>query len=120
MAKNSKGGAGVNNQTARRSEGMSKGRSEVGSEMNDAKEKSLPFPESWTVKQGSMNGDMPMEPPEYEKERDFATEEFTTENRNPNNESYAKSKQPKGTSNLGLGEIGRLANNDKWGNTGKS
>lgn len=115
----------INEQGTTREKSAIKG---LGGQDNSNKEKTmntvkkLPMPESYTNKQGSTNSDMPMRAPEDSKDRDFATEEFTTDNKNPNNESYAKTKQPKGAAGkgMGLGVIGKLANSDKWGNTGNS
>lgn len=113
----------VNNQTTTK-EGDIKagvgGSDPSGREMVHHKITKLPFPETFTNAQGSLNKDMPLRAPETSKNRDFATEEFTAENKNPNNESYAKTKQPKGANPKGTGVIGKLANSSKWGQTGNS
>lgn len=120
MAKNS-----PNNQTAPRpapwKRGMQAGQ-DTATEGKTANEKALPFPETWTVTQGSMNSDMIMaSPKQQESDKDFLGPDYTSENKNPNNESFGKTKQPKGTvKGAGLGEIGKLANSDTWGNTGNS
>lgn len=107
--------ANVNNKTNPRESGAAKGAAGAAT-YPDSREKTIPFPEKYTVKQGSMNGEMDLEPPSEGTDKDFLGPDYTNENKNPNNESFAK-KGSKGTG-VGLGEIGRLANNDKWGNVG--
>lgn len=114
-----------NNQTTSRPAAWKKGMQasqDTATEGKTANEKALPFPETWTVTQGSMNSDMVMSPPkQQESDKDFLSPDYTSENKNPNNESFAKTKQPKGTvKDMGLGEIGKLANSGSWGNTGNS
>src|SRR6266849_541091 len=77
----------------------------------DSKEKKLPFPETWTVKQGTTNPEMILEPPYEGKDTDFLGPDYTNENKNPNNEAFQKTKQPKGANpkGMGLGEIDKLA-----------
>jgi hypothetical protein len=113
----------VNNQTTSRPKswqtGM-EGPDDTATEGKTSMQKKLPFPETYTVKQGTNNDDMKMSPPQRVVKKDFLGPDYTSENKNPNNETFAKTSQPKGANPKGLGEIGKLANSSTWGNTGNS
>lgn len=113
--------ASVNNQTTKRTSEMESGMGGTGTEGKTNKTQKIPFPETFTVSQGSFNKEMDRRAPARETKKDFLGPDYTSENKNPNNESFAKTKQPKGAG-TGLGEIGRLANTDcrTWGKTGNS